>query len=170
MTIQPAPASALTLRPVSFGHPDAIALNDRVQLEYAERYGDEGDVTPLDPSMFDAPRGLYLIAYDEQGTPLATGGWRTQDANEEAYADGDAELKRMYVTPEARGLGLARRILAALEADARAAGRLRMVLETGTKQPEAIALYTSSGYEPCPKFGHYRFDELSRCYAKPLQD
>ncbi|QNS05720.1 GNAT family N-acetyltransferase [Streptomyces xanthii] len=168
MSIQPAPSLAPTLRPVSFGHPDAIALNDRVQLEYAERYGDEGDVTPLDPTMFHAPRGLYLIAYDAQGTPLATGGWRTQDANEEAYADGDAELKRMYVTPEARGLGLARRILAALEADARAAGRTRMVLETGTKQPEAIALYTSSGYLPCAKFGHYRFDELSRCFAKPL--
>ncbi|NEB81640.1 GNAT family N-acetyltransferase [Streptomyces sp. SID14478] len=169
MTIQPLPATAVTLRPVSFGHPDAIALNDRVQLEYAERYGDEGDVTPLDPTMFDAPSGLYLIAYDEQGTPLATGGWRTQDANDEAYSDGDAELKRMYVTPEARGLGLARRILKALEEDARAAGRLRMVLETGTKQPEAIALYLSSGYAPCAKFGHYRFEDLSRCYAKPLQ-
>ena len=43
-----------------------------------------------------------------------------------------------------------------------------MVLETGAKQPEAIALYTSSGYEPCAKFGHYRFHELSRCFAKPL--
>lgn len=170
MSIQSVSATAITLRTVSFGHPDAVALNDRVQLEYAERYGDEGDVTPLDPSMFDAPRGRYLIAYDEQGTPLATGGWRTQDENDEGYADGDAELKRMYVTPEARGLGLARRILAALEADARAAGRTRMVLETGTKQPEAIKLYESSGYEPCAKFGHYRFEDLSRCFAKPLQD
>ncbi|MYW69240.1 GNAT family N-acetyltransferase [Streptomyces sp. SID8379] len=171
MSIQPlssTAAPAITLHPVSFGHPDAIALNDRVQLEYAERYGDEGDVTPLDPTMFDAPRGLYLIAYDAAGTPLATGGWRTQDKNAEEYADGDAELKRMYVTPEARGLGLARRILAALEEDARAAGRVRMVLETGTKQPEAIALYLSSGYEPCAKFGHYRFEDLSRCYAKAL--
>ncbi|MFD8567618.1 GNAT family N-acetyltransferase [Streptomyces sp. NPDC057694] len=164
-----APAPGITLRPVSFGHPDAVALNDRVQLEYAERYGDEGDVTPLDPTMFDAPRGRYLIAYDAAGVPLATGGWRTQDENDEGYADGDAELKRMYVTPEARGLGLARRILAALEDDARAAGRTRMVLETGTKQPEAIALYLSSGYEPCTKFGHYRFEDLSRCYAKPLK-
>ncbi len=74
----------------------------------------------------------------------------------------------MYVIPEARGLGLARRILAALEADARAAGRTRMVLETGTAQPEAIALYTSSGYAPCAKFGHYREYENSRCYAKSL--
>ncbi|WP_398655736.1 GNAT family N-acetyltransferase [Streptomyces kanamyceticus] len=163
-----APA-AIHLRTVTFAHPDAMALNDRVQLEYAERYGDEGDVTPLDATMFEAPRGLYVIAYDERGTPLATGGWRSQDENESGYADGDAELKRMYVTPEARGLGLARRILAVLEEDAKAAGRHRMVLETGTKQPEAVELYLSSGYVPAAqKFGHYRFDDLSLCYVKPL--
>lgn len=159
----------IQLRPTPYDHPDAVKLNDRVQLEYAERYGDEGDVTPLDPTMFAPPRGLYLVAYDENGTPLATGGWRGHEANDEGYADGDAEIKRMYVTPEARGLGLARRILTALEGDARSAGRTRMVLETGTKQPEAIALYASTGYTPAPtKFGHYRFEDLSRCFAKPL--
>jgi GNAT superfamily N-acetyltransferase len=158
----------MDIRPVSFGHPDAVRLNDRVQCEYAERYGSEGDVTPLAPDMFEPPVGLYLIVYDDLGAPVATGGWRTQDENDEGYVDGDAELKRMYVTPEARGHGLARVVLAALEDDARAAGRTRMVLETGTKQPEAISLYTSSGYEPCAKFGPYRLDELSRCFAKAL--
>ncbi|MGW2084147.1 GNAT family N-acetyltransferase [Streptomyces sp. NPDC001880] len=152
-----------------FDHPDAVKLNDQVQLEYAERYGDEGDVTPLDPSMFEPPHGLYLLAYDAQDRPVATGGWRTQDQNDEGYSDGDAELKRMFVIPEGRGSGLARRLLAALEADARAAGRVRMVLETGDKQPEAIALYESSGYVPCEKFGHYRTYESSRCFAKPLR-
>ncbi|MFB7866347.1 MULTISPECIES: GNAT family N-acetyltransferase [unclassified Streptomyces] len=163
----------MDIRPTSFDHPDAVKLNDAVQLEYAVRYADddgdgEGDLTPLDPSMFAPPQGLYLIAYDPEGLPVATGGWRAQEANDEGYTDGDAELKRMYVVPEARGLGLARRILAALEADARAAGRTRMVLETGTAQPEAIALYTSSGYEPCAKFGYYREYPNSRCYAKAL--
>ncbi|MFJ8852097.1 GNAT family N-acetyltransferase [Streptomyces sp. NPDC102437] len=152
-----------------FDHPDAVKLNDQVQLEYAERYGDEGDVTPLDPSMFAPPHGLYLLAYDALDRPVATGGWRTQDRNDEGYSDGDAELKRMFVIPEGRGKGLARRILAALEEDARAAGRVRMVLETGDRQPEAIALYVSSGYAPCEKFGHYRMYESSRCYAKPLR-
>ena len=51
----------MNIRTVSFGHPDAARLNDRVQLEYAERYGDEGDVTYLDPAMFEPPQGLYLI-------------------------------------------------------------------------------------------------------------
>ncbi|WP_406139168.1 GNAT family N-acetyltransferase [Streptomyces sp. NBC_01089] len=159
----------MNIRPVRYDHPDAVKLNDQVQLEYIERYGDEGDITPLDATMFDPPSGLYLLAYDEDGSPVATGGWRNQDgAGAEGYATGDAELKRMYVVREARGLGLARRILAALEESARAAGRTRMVLETGDQQPEAIALYTSSGYTPCAKFGHYREYESSRCFAKPL--
>ncbi|MGP3949150.1 GNAT family N-acetyltransferase [Streptomyces sp. 7N604] len=156
----------MQIRPVRFDHPDAMKLSDLVQLEYAERYGD-GDITPMDPAQFDPPQGLYLVAYD--GTePVASGGWRAQEANGEGYADGDAEIKRMYVVREARGRGLARRILAALEDSAREAGRTRMVLETGIKQPEAIALYTSSGYAPAEKFGLYRCYEDSRCFAKVL--
>ncbi|GHH47353.1 GNAT family N-acetyltransferase [Streptomyces candidus] len=160
----------MDIRPIAYDHPDAVKLNDQVQLEYAERYG-ESDMTPLDPAMFTPPRGLYLIAYDNEGFPVATGGWRAQQAGEENYADGDAELKRMYVVPAARGRALARRILALLEADARAAGRTRMVLETGTEQPEAIALYLSAGYTQVPqanRFGLYRTTDESRCFTKPL--
>ncbi|MFM9607801.1 GNAT family N-acetyltransferase [Streptomyces sp. V2] len=158
----------MNIRRLSFDHPDAVKLNDEVQAEYHERYGDGGDATHLDPADFRPPQGLYLIAYDDSDRPVATGGWRSQDQNDEGYSDGDAELKRMFVIREMRGLGLARRILATLEDDARAAGRTRMVLETGTEQPEAIALYVSSGYEPCPKFGYYRNSSSSRCYAKAL--
>jgi len=64
----------MIIHPRSFDHPDAVKLNDQVQLEYAERYGDEGDVTPLDPAMFDPPHGLYLLAYDARDRPVATGG------------------------------------------------------------------------------------------------
>ncbi|MFI1969688.1 GNAT family N-acetyltransferase [Streptomyces cinnamoneus] len=154
--------------PVAYDHPDAVKLSEQVQLEYVERYGG-GDDTPLDPAQFAPPRGLYLIAYDAGGTPLATGGWRAMERGAEGYADGDAELKRMYVVPRARGRGLARLILARLEDNARAAGRIRMVLETGDKQPEAMTLYLSSGYAPVvPKFGHYRAYDSSRCFGKPL--
>ncbi|MEU7407837.1 GNAT family N-acetyltransferase [Streptomyces sp. NPDC042638] len=158
----------MTIRRVRFDHPDAVKLNDEVQAEYHLRYGDGGDATALDATDFDPPRGAYLIAYDEHGRPVATGGWRSQDDNGEGNEDGDAELKRMYVIEEMRGRGLARRMLTALEEDARTAGRVRMVLETGTKQPEAIALYLSSGYAPCRKFGYYREYEESRCFAKRL--
>ncbi|MFJ8200060.1 GNAT family N-acetyltransferase [Streptomyces sp. NPDC096152] len=158
----------MNFRPVSFDHPDAVKLNDEVQAEYHLRYGDGGDATHLDPADFRPPRGVYLIAYDAYDTPVATGGWRSQDSNPEGNEDGDAELKRMFVVEQMRGRGLARRMLATLEDDARAAGRVRMVLETGDQQPEAIALYTSSGYEPCAKFGYYREYESSMCFAKLL--
>jgi GNAT superfamily N-acetyltransferase len=155
-----------------FDHPDARKLNDIVQAEYAVRYASEGDVTPLEPEMFDPPRGIFLLGYDDLGRPMATGGWRAQDcAAAEGYADGDAEIKRMFVIEEARGRGLSRIILARLEESARAAGRTRMVLETGDKQPEAIALYASSGYTMVPpdqKFGVYRNEPGSRCFVKPL--
>ncbi|MGW4033397.1 GNAT family N-acetyltransferase [Streptomyces sp. NPDC004838] len=164
----------MDVRPVPFDHPDAVKLNDEVMQEYVVRYGpsengeEDGDATPVDASMFAPPYGLYLIAYDDD-RPVASGGWRTQSRNDEGYEDGDAELKRMYVRPEARGLGLARRILAVLEDDARAAGRTRMVLATGDQQPEAIALYLSSGYTLSPtNFGYYRDHDGSRCYVKPL--
>ncbi|MET4925728.1 GNAT family N-acetyltransferase [Streptomyces sp. PSRA5] len=161
----------MQIRQLPYDHPDAVKLDAEVQLEYAARYSSEGDATVLHPRMFDPPGGVYFLAYDSDGAserPIASGGWRSQETNEEGYSDGDAEIKRMYVTVEARGLGLARRILARLEESARAAGRTRMVLETGTKQPEAIALYRSSGYTDCSKFGHYRNDPLSVCLAKPL--
>ncbi|WP_052864634.1 GNAT family N-acetyltransferase [Streptomyces niger] len=156
----------MEIRPVRYDHPDAVTLDALVQQEYVLRYGDP-DVTPLDPEMFVPPNGVYLLAY-EDGRPLATGGWRTRDEDGEGYADGDAEIKRMFVTAEARGRGLARRILAALEDDARAAGRTRMVLETGIKQPEALELYASSGYLPVAKFGHYRYYDDSRHLGKSL--
>ncbi len=161
--------TGMELLPVRFDHPDAMKLNDLVQAEYAERYGD-GDVTPLNPAMFDPPLGLYLLAYDSLGRPVATGGWRAREAVD-GYADGDAEIKRMFVVREARGRGLARRILARLEESARLAGRARVVLETGTMQPEAIALYESSGYVELggeEKFGAYRDSPLSRCFFKAL--
>jgi len=158
---------SVEIRRTRYDHPDAVKLNDQVQQEYVVRYGD-GDLTEMDAAHFDPPLGLYLLVYDVDGAPVASGGWRAQDASPEGFADGDAEVKRMFVVPEARGRGLARRLLAELEATAAAAGRSRMVLETGTKQPEAIALYQSSGYLPVAKFGYYRDHELSVCMGKAL--
>ncbi|WP_329395260.1 GNAT family N-acetyltransferase [Streptomyces lydicus] len=165
---RPADTRPVEIRPVRYDHPDAVALDALVQQEYVQRYGD-GDMTPLDPRMFVPPQGIYLLAYDG-GRAVASGGWRVQEDAAEGYTAGDAEIKRMFVTAEARGRGLARQILAALEADARAAGRSRMVLETGIKQPEALELYASSGYVPVTKFGLYRTYDDSRCMAKPLTE
>ncbi|NJP45529.1 GNAT family N-acetyltransferase [Actinacidiphila epipremni] len=159
--------AVVEIRTTRYDDAAAVRLDGLVQLEYAERYG-EGDLTPMAADHFDPPHGLYLVAFDADGEPVASGGWRAQEASPEGHEDGDAEIKRMFVVRERRGQGLARRILAELEATAAAAGRRRMVLETGSRQPEAIALYTSCGYVPVKKFGYYRHEELSICMGKPL--
>ena len=151
---------------VGFGHPDAMAMITAVQGEYVVRYGGE-DETPLDPAMFDPPRGSFFIGYLD-GRPAASGAWRRRDDVEALGTTSTAEIKRMYVDPAARGRGVARAMLAHLERTAFEAGAAVSILETGTRQPEAIALYESSGYVEVPKFGFYCHAPESRCYAKPL--
>jgi GNAT superfamily N-acetyltransferase len=157
----------LDLCPVPFDHPDAIRLIGEVQAFYRERYGGD-DATPVDPAEFAAPRGFFLVGYLGE-TAVASGGWRARDDGQDpALVAGDAEIKRMYVTGAHRGRGHARAVLAELERTAAAAGRRRMVLETGTRQPEAMALYAGAGYTPMPNFGAYRCEPASRCFAKDL--
>lgn len=151
---------------MSFDDPDAQRLIADVQQEYVVRYGGQ-DSTPTDAAQFAAPCGAFVVGYLD-GRAVACGGWRAHDGDGADFRDGDAELKRMYVVPAARGLGLSRRLLADLERRAAAAGRRRLVLETGTKQPEAIGLYTSAGYTEIPKFGVFRCEPGSRCFAKEL--
>ena len=156
----------VTFTRVGFGHPDALLLIEAVQEEYVVRYGGR-DETPLDPAMFDPPLGSFWVGYRD-GVPVVSGAWRRRDDVDAFGTRVTAEVKRMYVAPAARGLGMARAMLAHLEESARAAGFEATVLETGLAQPEAIALYESSGYRPIPKFGFYSHAPQSRCYAKLL--
>jgi GNAT superfamily N-acetyltransferase len=151
---------------VSLDHGDAQRLIEEVQAEYVVRYGGT-DRTPLDPQMFEPPAGSFFVAYRD-GEPVATGAWRRRDDVEAFGTRQTAEIKRMYVAPVARGEGLARRMLAHLEQTAAAQGAEAMILETGTAQPEAMALYESAGYTPITPFGYYRESPENRCYARPL--
>ncbi|MFC7340965.1 GNAT family N-acetyltransferase [Saccharopolyspora griseoalba] len=151
---------------VEYDHPDSVRLIEELQQEYVDRYG-EPDLTPVDPAEFAPPEGLFMLGYLD-GRPVASGGWRVHGSDEPGFRESDAELKRMYIVPGERGKGLARRMLSELESSAALAGRKRLVLETGTRQPEAIGLYASSGYTETAKFGVYRDDPLSRCFAKEL--
>ena len=83
-------------------------------------------------------------------------------------SDEEAEIKRMYTLPTARGQGIGRAILIALEDEARRLGAKRLVLETGERQPEALALYTRHGFIQIPLFGEYIGSPLSVCMAKEL--
>lgn len=157
----------LELRAVGYDHPDVAVLVAAVQREYVQRYGDE-DATPVEPAEFAPPHGFFTVGY-VAGTPVACGGWRARGGRSgEPLRDGDAEVKRMFVRAEHRGRGHGRAVLAELERTAAVAGRRRVVLETGTRQPEAIALYRSAGYGPMASFGLYRHSPNCRCYAKIL--
>lgn len=160
---EPAP---LRIERLPITHPDAARLVEEVQLEYVARYGGRDD-TPLEPGYFDPPRGSFFVGYLAD-VAVATGAWRRRADVEAFSTTNTAEIKRMYVAAAARRTGLARAMLAHLELTAREAGAQVTILETGLAQPEAIALYESSGYTPIASFGFYKDAPLNRCFARRL--
>lgn len=99
-----------------------------------------------------------LVAYDG-AVPVACGAIKE-------YEPGVAEVKRMYTLPDYRGRGIAAFLLSGLEKWAAELGYNSCVLETGKKQPEAIALYIKSGYSSIPNYGQYQGVENSVCFEK----
>lgn len=160
MSISAEAPAELVIQQRRFTDPDVVELVRAVQAEYVVRYGGP-DETPMDPAQFDPPAGVFIVGLLES-TPVACGGWRV-------YGDDAVELKRMFVVASARRRGYAARILAELENLTRAAGRERVVLETGTAQPEAIALYQRLGYQAVEPFGHYRCAPQSVHLGKALR-
>lgn len=160
--------AGLDILRVPITHPDAERLIEEVQGYYVTLYGGR-DESPIAPGYFDPPEGSFFVGY-LAGEPVATGAWRMRpDVGAEFGWPRPAEIKRMYVVPGAQRRGLARVMLARLEATAAAAGATHMILETGAPQTSAIALYTSSGYARVTPFGHYRWSEANRCFAKELR-
>jgi len=138
------------------------ALIDSLNAELRGVYSEPGATHfHLDPEEVAEGRGTFLVVYLE-GTPVGCGALRILDAE-------TAELKRMYVSPAVRGRGLGRRLVAALEAEARALGIRRLVLETGILQDAALALYRATGFHPIPLYGEYCLSpETSVCLGKEL--
>ncbi len=153
----------LVIRPVPWHDPVGAALRDDQQAEISARYG-VPDSEPGPKPTADSIT-VFLVAYEvlADGVEVAVGcgGLRTLDATH-------GEIKRMYVIPERRGTGISVAMLTALEGEARDRGWLRVVLETGDRQPDAIRLYEREGYRPIPNFGYYADSELSLCYEKVL--
>ncbi|MEP6696135.1 MAG: GNAT family N-acetyltransferase [Pseudonocardiales bacterium] len=149
----------LEINPAALDSPEAVALDAELQQEYLIRYGGP-DTTPVAPQEFTSPGGVFLVAWLD-GEAVGCGGFRT-------VGDGVAEVKKMYVSPAARGRGVAKGLLAALEERAAASGCGQVVLETGSVQPEAFALYTSHGYRATPPFGIYRDSPAARHLGKSL--
>jgi GNAT superfamily N-acetyltransferase len=131
------------------------------QAELTDRHhGSPGSGAMPSPAYFEPPEGTFLVAFID-GEPVGCGGVGRYDVD-------TCELRRMYVLPAHRGKGLGRTILVALEDAARELGYATMRLETGNEAPEALRLYTSSGYEPIPCWGPFATDPKSRCFEKDL--
>ena len=150
------------LVPARFDEPDVYALALAQQEEMRGIYAGEADSGPSrDAQMFEESNGGAFLAVRVDGRSVGCGGVCRFDVTR-------GELKCMYVEPAARGLGLGRRLLDALEAEARRLGYAAIVLETGDRQPEALGLYASAGYERIPCYEPYASRELSLCFEKLL--
>lgn len=135
---------------------DFLSLVKLLDVELVERDGEEHAFY----AQFNKPVGLtgVVVAYRE-GEAVGCGAFKKYDEN-------SVEIKRMYVRPDRRGLRIAAEVLNELEAWSSELGFSEYVLETGFKQPEAIALYKRSGYEVVPNYGQYVGIDNSVCMRK----
>lgn len=149
----------IELKRTSSDDPDFLALIGLLDQDLWRRY-------PETQQFFQGFNKIKLdakavVAYDN-GKPAGCGCFR-------AAGNGHvAEMKRMYVIEEARGRGIARQVLYELEVWAKESGKQQAILETGFKQPEALALYTKSGYQQIDRYEPYIDREDSLCMGKKL--
>ncbi|WP_165375486.1 GNAT family N-acetyltransferase [Sanguibacter massiliensis] len=173
----------MTLTDVTWDDADGARLRAAQQAEIALRYGSDagaptGDGTGVPGPTDEAAHGVdpttvvaaVMLRVDDE--PVGFGALRDISGDDDpsgiVHAPGTAELKRLYVATGHRGRGLSRILLRALEARAFALGMRRIVLETGTQQPESMGLYLGEGYLPIEQYGEFWGEPDSRCFAKDL--
>jgi GNAT superfamily N-acetyltransferase len=143
-------ASDLVFRAVPAGNGDAADMVAAMVAEMRDLYDgldlDAPDMPKAGPAELGPPGGVYLGGYRDCA-PVCGGGLKR-------LPDGTCEIKRMYVVPEARRGGVARALLAALEDAARGLGYRIVRLDTGERQPHAIAFYESAGYRRVGNFNN----------------
>ena len=151
----------LTILRADIDSPEARELHALSAQEFAWRYPDDGpNGSPLLRADLAPGRGALLIARAD-GRAAGCGALRTLEGT-------TGELKRMFTRREWRGQGVGRALLRELECVARELGLRRLVLETGIRQPEAIALYERGGFERIPPYGGYADSAISLCLQKDL--
>jgi ribosomal protein S18 acetylase RimI-like enzyme len=138
---------------------DAIALVTELEAHLAARYPAESRHGYSVEKLIREGVAFFVARLD--GAAAACGGVQL-------YGEEYAELKRMYVRPQYRGLGLGKRLLDQLASHARSRGVSLLRLETGIHQAEAIGLYEGFGFRRRPPFGAYRDDPLSVYYEKSI--
>ncbi len=153
-------SSQVVVLAVPADHPEAARLVAATEAELAERY-QVPSIGRIDPAAFrpEAGGGFFVAFLEDRA--VGCGGFHRHQPLV-------AELKRLYVAPEARRLGVARQLLARIEAAASTLGYQELWLETGVEQPEALALYPAAGYRPLAPFGARAHDPRSRFFGKRL--
>ena len=135
--------------------PRSLALREAMDAETFGLYA--ADFAEMDPAVrerintalhTDQKDLVEVVIASEDGVDLGHAALRH-------LAAGGYEVKKVFVAAAARGRGLSRILMSAIEDVAREKGETRIVLQTGPKQLEAIALYTKTGYEHIPEFGPY---------------
>ncbi|HEX6714954.1 MAG TPA: GNAT family N-acetyltransferase [Thermoleophilaceae bacterium] len=155
-----ATATELDVRPLPTSDPTAAALLNAYAAEMEERFaGREPCRVTTVAGEYVEPSGAFLVVYDD-GEPVACGGIR-------ALPDGTAEVKRMYVVPDARGRGIGALLLDRLEDEARRLGYGRLRLDTGAQLEEAKALYRSAGFHEIDDYNGNR--AASHWFEKQLE-
>ncbi len=148
----------IAIQRVDVTHPGFRALIVELDADLRARYGDAQAAYDVFNGLGDLQTAAVL---SDTTAWVACGCFRPFDATA-------VELKRMFVRADRRGRGFASEILAELERWAKELGFTAMVLETGTKQDEAIAFYHKRGFVDVPLFGPYVAMDLSRCMRKSL--
>ncbi|WP_291721797.1 GNAT family N-acetyltransferase [Bernardetia sp.] len=139
-------------------HQDFINLVKLLDADLAKRDGAEHSFY----AQFNKIDSIkHVVVLYENDIPLGCGAIKPFDSD-------TMEVKRMYTLPKSRGKGIASKVLLELEKWAKELSYKKCVLETGTKQPEAIALYKKNGYDIIPNYGQYIGVENSRCFEKKL--
>jgi GNAT superfamily N-acetyltransferase len=155
-------STTLQIEERELGDPDLDALVAAAVAELNRRYRVPGEP---DDEYDLAEDAVCLVAFVD-GVPA---GCIAREPVVEPGWEGTAEMKRVFVHDGFRGLGVAKALVAAFETAARLDGFTRVRLETGTKQPEAMALYEKLGYErSATNFGPWADSPLSVCYTRPL--
>lgn len=154
-------ASAVQVQVVAPDGAEARACVERYFRELGARfdagYDPAGDL-PVESTEFAPPEGVFVIARLE-GRPVACGGLKRPDTD-------TGEIKRLWVDPATRGLGIGRKVLATLEDLARDRGMTRVRLDSNLALPEAIALYRKAGYAEVPRFNDSPYAQIF--FAKAL--
>ena len=153
---------ALDIRRSALSSPDGsrliAALNAELKALYPEQGANHFSISEAQVRPGD---GMFVVAYFNEKA-VGCGAVRRID-------EATAELKRMYVDPSFRGQGIGRALVDALESEARQLRVRRIVLETGTRQAQAIQLYESMGYKPIPLYDEYlESPKTSLCFGKQL--